>query len=88
MMGYGYGYPMMGYEGYGIVHALFSVFSIVIFVVAVVTLVRWFSHGEKSKMRLHDLVGGESALDILKKRYAKGEIDRKEFEEKKVDLKD
>lgn len=30
--------------------------------------------------------GGETALDILKKRYARGEVTREEFEEMKRDL--
>jgi len=37
-------------------------------------------------MRQGGVSRGDSALEILKQRYARGEIDQQEFEEKKRDL--
>jgi putative membrane protein len=52
-------------------------------IVAIVFLIRWIAHSTKGTP---DSKGGESALEILKKRYARGEINKEEFEEKKRDL--
>ena len=49
-------------------------------IVAFVFLIRWLvQQGKTSEPR-------ESALDILKKRYTKGEIDKEEYETKKKDI--
>lgn len=48
-------------------------------VLLVVWLVRRSGIGEKSRSE-------ESALEILKKRYARGEISKEEYEEKKRDI--
>jgi putative membrane protein len=78
--GYGMGPGMMGgYGGWfmGIVNIVFWVAVII----GVVYLIKFIS--SSSKQSPHETKKGDSALDILKERYAKGEINREEFEEKK-----
>lgn len=54
-----------------------------VFILALVLLIAWgIQWARKSGVGHVE----ESALDILKKRYARGEIGKEEFEEKKRDL--
>jgi putative membrane protein len=52
----------------------------VVVIVAVVVLVKWLAD------RPGNAPHGNSARDILKERYARGEIDKEEFEQKRRDL--
>jgi putative membrane protein len=56
----------------------------VVFIVAVIFLVRWLLLSTGGRGR--ELLREEPPLEILKKRYARGEIDKQEFEGKKKDL--
>lgn len=70
MMDYGYG--MMA--GWGILGLIFWLLMLI----GLVLLIKYLWEGGVRKE--------ESALEILKKRYAMGEISKQEFEEKKKDL--
>lgn len=76
-----------GNDGWSFLGSLIMFFWWALVVLAVVWLVRYITRntGERS-IRDHQSV--ESALDILNKRYAKGEIDKKEYEEKRKDISD
>ncbi len=74
------GYGMMGF-GFG---GIFMVLWWVILIVGVVALVRWLgisSHGAGGQGGGH-----RQPLDILKERYARGEINEQEFQKIKHDL--
>ncbi len=74
---------MYGFDGYWGFGWFWGMFMMVIFWVGLILLVAWLvrelsgGHREKDE---------DKALTILKERYAKGEIDKKEYEEKKKEL--
>jgi putative membrane protein len=53
-------------------------------IVAIVFLIRWLIKTPRTGEQWAR--PEDSALEILKRRYARGEIDKQEFEEKKKDL--
>lgn len=78
-MGNYYG-DMFGWGfGGGLMMILFWA-AVILFIVWVVREISGRNEGKDKQNR------GRSALEILQERYAKGEIDKQEFEEKKKDL--
>lgn len=56
----------------------------IILIILLVFLIKWLVSGDASTPAHRD----DSALDILKKRYARGEIDEEEFERRRRELED
>ena len=72
----------MGMMIWGVFSFLLGLVLIFLFVVAVVVAVKWL-WGQKTAFGIGSK---ESALDILKKRYARGEIAKEEFERMKREI--
>ncbi len=73
MAGMDYGFSMMG-GGLWIVWLLFWI----LIIIGLVLLIKYLWEGSRRVQ--------ESAFEVLKKRYARGEISKEEFEEKKIDI--
>jgi putative membrane protein len=77
------GWMMSGWGmGYGFFGWLMMFLFWILIIAAVVLGVRWFINDGKLK----GLPREEAPLDILKKRYASGEIDKEQFETMKQEL--
>ena len=80
MMGYGGWNNMMGgWNGFGVLGWIPMVLFWIILILGVVALLRYLGRPGQQQ-------GHRTPLEILKERYAKGDIDKKEFEAKKRDL--
>lgn len=66
----------------GILMLVFMITFWVLIIWGLIVLIRWVSELTKRGGRRD----GESSLEVLKKRYARGEIDKREFEEIKKDI--
>ena len=83
----GWGQGMMGgYGGMGWFGSIFMLIFWGLIIVGLVLLIRWLVFATRRGEEHSG--GGSRAMDILKERYARGEIDREEFEQRRRDLRD
>jgi len=83
---WGMGPGMMG--GYGTMGWFGPIFMIafwILIIVGLVFLIKWLVQSTRKEKESFNYGGGR-AMDILKERYARGDIDREEFEQRKRDL--
>jgi putative membrane protein len=75
---------MWGSWGLGMMIMMFVFWAAII--VGIVFLIRWLITTGRPRQLTSTESGSESALDILKKRYARGEISKQEFDDMRQDL--
>lgn len=82
---YGYGPGMMGWGGgYGMFFGpLFMILILAVVVAAIVIVLQGRGGSWLGGQPPHSLPPGRAPLDILKERFASGEIDKAEFEDRR-----
>lgn len=79
MTGSGWGKKMDGWDRFSPLGWLTVLLFWILLILGVIALIRYLARSGQDKRN-------KTSLDILKERYAKGEIDKREFEAKKKDL--
>jgi len=75
---------MHGFDGFG--GGWMMILWWVLIIVAIISLVRWGISFSAVRRGQSQQSKSKNALEILKERYARGEIDKDEYERKKKDL--
>ncbi len=77
-----FNYPMFESDFFWMFHGIFSLLFPILLVIFLFILIRKFTNSDNKSAKK------DEAIEILKKRYANGEISKEEFEQIKKDLKD
>ena len=78
-----WGWPMMGFGGFGGIGMIFGFIFFILIVIGVIFLIIWlvkrsgYSTTEKPSTK---------SIEVLKERYAKGELTKEQYENMKKDL--
>lgn len=83
MYPYAGNYGMMSYGGWGWFGLIFMIVWWAVIIAVAILIIKWAFHFRKMH---HESMEEKSPIEIVKERYAKGEITKEEFERMKKDL--